>query len=177
MKKMKSKTKMNKFLLLLFAIILISACENKQTNKSDSDVTNSKKVIDIENDINSPEMEEIPMLRKCYTYSSGDNIGSLSLELTDENKVTGSLKLMGDENKNGSVIGEFSNDTLFVTYKYTSGNEQAAKELVFLEDDENFTLQMANANYTKNKGVEVIEDYNTIKFDGKLFEKLDCDQE
>ncbi len=163
--------------MLLFSIAIIVACEENKANKSKNQVTNTEDVIEVKKDINSPEIEEIPVLRKCYTYSSEDNSGSLSLELTDEDRVTGSLKLMGEENKSGSVIGEFSNDTLFVTFKYSDGDVQSAEELVFLEDDKNFTLQMGNANYTQKKGINVIEDYGEIEFNGKLFKKLDCQQE
>ncbi|GGE10973.1 hypothetical protein [Psychroflexus salis] len=166
---------MNKFLISLSLIGLLTSCKNENNKSKEAEIEN-KQVKEVTPSIVSPEMEEIPVLKKCYTYRAKDQKAKLNLELEDE-MVTGKLSFKGNDNKNGYVIGQFQQDTLYLTYKYVEDNQKMAKELVLLENKDDFTLQMATANYTQVKGIDVIADQSKIKFNGLIFEKFDCKQE
>lgn len=166
---------MNKLIFTLSLIFLLTACQNEKTENDDQlDKNTTEKKVEL--DINEPDFEEIPVLRKCYTYKDDNTVAVLNIELENE-LVTGSLSFSGDVVKEGNVTGEFTKDTLFLTYKYVENEITKAKELALLEDKKEFTLQMASADYDDNNGVKIIKDRSNIKFNDMLFKKLDCDQD
>lgn len=168
---------MKKYIVLTGAIILFSACKNDNPNQDEASTTiKEKKVEEVELDINSPDLNDIPALKKCYVLEGENENAELLLELEDD-LVTGSLTYTGINQKSGSVIGEFIEDTLYVTYKYEKNNEKFVEELVFLEDKENFTLQQAEVDLTSDSGIQSIKDKSTLKFNKAIFKKLDCIQE
>jgi hypothetical protein len=169
--------KTSKQILLPFALILSSlffvSCDS--TEKKKAPLEEPEK---IELDINEPELEEIAILRKCYTGVVRNMNVSMNLEIENE-LVTGDLTYTANEEvvKSGIVTGEFSADTLFVSYKYVNQeNENMVEELVFMRDLEKSTVVQGSAKTEKNKNLIKILDFNNINFDGPVFEKYDCDQ-
>lgn len=168
---------MNKYLYLLATSFLFFACKNeKPKDADDTKAVDSITVTDVEPEITSPEIKEIPSLRKCYTLNEGGTEAELNLVLEDD-LVTGELQYYGENPKNGTVTGEFSGDTLILTCKYNKNNTTLVEEVALLENSKNYTLQMGTAEIVEKDGIKTIEDKSEINFDGPIFKKYDCEQE
>jgi hypothetical protein len=160
------------FTLILISIFFVS-CDSNEKKKTTLEETQK-----VELDINEPDLEEIAILRKCYTGVLRVMNVSMSLEIENE-LVTGELTYTENEEvvKSGIVTGEFSADTLFVSYKYVNEeNENIVEELVFMRDLKKSVVVQGSAKTEKNKNLIKILDFNNINFDGPVFEKYDCDQ-
>lgn len=168
---------MNKFLFLFAFAVVLTACENEKKQDKDASTSNEmNKTSEVDLELTEPEIDEIPSLRKCYTLKNGNTNAELNLELEDD-LVTGSLVYSGDKTRSGSLTGEFSGDTLILAYKYKENNKTTVKEIVLLENKEDFTLQLGNADLVEKEGIKSIKDKSKIKFNGEIFSKLDCNQE
>lgn len=164
------------FLLMAVAAVLSFSCEkNKDKNEEVTAIDKESKAEEVDTDINSPDLEEIPVLRKCYKYKEDDLEIEMNLELEDE-VVTGQLVYSGSQNQEGSIIGEFEGDTLMVTYKYKENEVPKTKEMLFLRDRENYSLQMANVELNEEENIKTIKNKMNVKFDGILLQKDDCPQ-
>ncbi len=168
-----SKRTLFPFLFMVSTLFLISCDENKENKK---EVLEEPEKVSL--DLNEPDLEEIAILRKCYTGVVRNQNVSMNLEIENE-LVTGELIYKKDNEivKSGIVTGEFSADTLFVSYKYMNeDNENIVEELVFMRDLKKSTVVQGSAKTEKNKNLIKILDFNNINFDGPVFQKYDCDQ-
>lgn len=161
---------------LLCGLIIISSCETEK--KSDS-INEDDSVEKLDLDINEPELEEVAVLRKCYTGVVRGQDVKMNLEL-EEKLVTGELIYSENDKvvRSGSVIGEFSKDTLLVTFKYKNIDEEIqAEELIFIEDKKEFKVVQGSAKTERRGSLIKILDPSNVTFNGPVFEKYDCEQE
>ncbi|GGE27094.1 hypothetical protein [Psychroflexus planctonicus] len=165
---------MNKIFYLFAIAFVLTACKNEK--EQDKTKAIDEQPNDVELEITEPELEDIPSLKKCYTYKDENTDAQLNLILEDD-IVTGNLIYNGENSKSGSLTGEFSGDTLYLSYKYRQGDVTSVKEIVFLEDKKNFTLQQGSAKLVEKNEFKTIQDRSKIKFDGWVYKKLDCEQE
>lgn len=158
----------------IFSFLILFACDSRTTNDKQKFEEPEK----VSFDLNEPELEEIAVLRKCYTGNVNNLEVSMNLELEGE-LVTGELTYKSNENivKFGNVTGEFSSDTLFVSFKYLNNEEEnITEELVFMENPKTYKVIQGSAKTEKRGNLIKILDFNNINFDGPVFEKFDCDQ-
>lgn len=161
--------------LIVSSLFILSSCDNEK--KSDS-AKEDKSVEKLDLDINEPELEEVAVLRKCYTGVVRGQDVKMNLEL-EEKLVTGELIYSENDEvvRSGSIIGEFSKDTLLVTFKYKNIDEEIqAEELIFIEDKKEFKVVQGKAKTERRGSLIKILDPSNVTFDGPVFEKYDCEQ-
>jgi hypothetical protein len=168
---------MNKLFLLFTLAFILTACnEKKQKEESDSNLTDSTEVMEVDLEITEPEIEEIPALNKCYTLKDGNTDAELNLVLED-GVVTGNLTYTGDVSRTGSLTGDFSGDTLVMSYKFSENGQTKVEEMILLEDKDKFTLQLGSTEMVENDGFKTIKDKSSVTFEDPVFKKYDCLQE
>lgn len=161
------------FMFILGSIFFISCQSNKETKK---DIIEEPEKVSF--DLYEPDLKEIATLRKCYTAIVNDLYANMNLKIEDD-LVTGDLIYRNEEKtvKSGILTGEFSKDTLYVSYKYVNqNNEYIVEELIFMHDLKKHVIVQGNGKTVTNKNLIKILDVNDITFKGPVFHKYDCDQ-
>lgn len=160
----KMKTKTNS-LLVLASILAITSCQNK---KQEIEGTSEKQIA------------EKPVAIECYQAIYERDTINLQVEKFNGCKIGGNMQMQFDKMplKKGAISGEFSGDTLFVSYTFIEGtNEKITfkNPMAFLKRGDQLILGNGKMQTTMGatyfvKGEPI--DFDSVKF---KFDTIVCE--
>ncbi|HEY0896981.1 MAG TPA: hypothetical protein VGE15_10565 [Sphingobacteriaceae bacterium] len=127
------------FIRCFWAALFAGACNTGDKTGSGSDSLTSR-------------ADELMGGRQCYLAIDGKDTVFLNLSPARKGDVTGHMvmRLQGKPENNGTITGQFSGDTLYADYTFTTGEKKEVfkNPMAFLKEGEKLIL-----------GVGVIETY------------------
>lgn len=152
-------TNMNEITTVISIIVFLSACmgsTDEQKNYSDN------------------KTHVIEAGENCYAFNNGKDSIKMSIEVND-NKARGALNFnyYEKDSNTGTFSGTLSGDTLWATYTFISEGVQSKREVVFLNQEDNWI--QGYGNVTEKDGGFVFSDHDDISFDNNfVLEKIEC---
>lgn len=160
--KMKTKTNL---LLIMASILAITSCQDK---KQDIEGTSKK------------QNAEKPLTVQCYKAIYERDTINLQVEKFNGGQIGGNMQMQFDKMpiKKGTISGEFSGDTLFVSYTFIEGSNEKItfkNPMAFLKRGELLILGNGKMQTTMGatyfvKGEPI--DFDSVKF---KFDKVACE--
>lgn len=158
---MKTKTNVS---LVLASIFVITSCQDKKQ--------------ELEGTVEKP-ISEKPIEKECYQAIYEQDTINLQVEKFNAGKIGGKMEMQFDRMplKKGSISGEFSGDTLFVSYTFIEGSNEKItfkNPMAFLKRGEQLILGNGKMQTTMGatyfvKGEPI--DFDSVKF---KFNNIDC---
>jgi hypothetical protein len=158
---MKRKTNL---LFIMASILAITSCQDK---KQDIEGTSKKQIA------------EKPLTVECYQAIYERDTINLKVEKFNDGKIGGNMEMQFDRMpiKKGAIAGQFSGDTLFVSYTFIEGaNEKITfkNPMAFLKRGDQLILGNGKMQTTMGatyfvKGEPI--DFDSVKF---KFDSINC---
>lgn len=120
-----------------------------------------------------------PSVKACYLAADGKDSAFLTLNTFEQNKVSGRLLILYSDRRrnNGEFTGSYTGDTLFVNYRFQSGNASSpvfTNPLALLKTGD--SLILGTGKIMKNLGRVYLDKKQGIDFEkGRFrFHVIDC---